>query len=68
MTPNSSDTRAHIAHSVRFHLFHVIRHRRKQSRRRNSITEKEILTQRSNPLHITFSCSFPGIYNRESGI
>jgi hypothetical protein len=42
MTPNSSDTRAHIAHSVRFHLFHVIRHRRKQSRRRNSITEKKL--------------------------
>jgi hypothetical protein len=48
MTPNSSDTRAHIAHSVRFHLFHVIRHRRKQSRRSNSITEKDIGTQHSN--------------------
>jgi hypothetical protein len=31
MTPNSSDTRVHIAHSVRFHLLHVIRHRREQS-------------------------------------
>jgi hypothetical protein len=48
MTPNSSDTRAHIALSVRFHLLHVIRHRRKQSRRRNSITEKQVGTQRSN--------------------
>jgi hypothetical protein len=37
MTPNSSDTRAHIAHSVRFHLLDVIKHRRKQSRRSNSI-------------------------------
>jgi hypothetical protein len=49
MTPNSSDTRAHIAYAVRFHLLHVIRHRREQSGRRNSITEKEIGTQRSNP-------------------
>jgi hypothetical protein len=48
MTPNSSDTRAHIAHSVPFHLLHVIKHRRKQSRRSNSITEKDIGTQHSN--------------------
>jgi hypothetical protein len=48
MTPNSSDTRAHIAHSVRFHLLDVIKHRRKQSRRSNSIAEKDIGTQHSN--------------------
>jgi hypothetical protein len=31
MTSNSSDTRAHIAHSIRSYLLHIIRHRRKQS-------------------------------------